>query len=69
MADSDDRASEPNSGYIGESVIFKGSISAPDVIVVDGTVEGDISAQTVRIGVSGVVKGSLVAVDADIRQA
>ncbi len=67
MSDNEDRGSEPNSGYIGEGVVFKGSISAPDMIVVDGTVEGDISARTVKIGVSGIVKGSLVAVDADIQ--
>ncbi len=67
MADEDNRASEPNCCYIGEGVTFKGSISAPDVIVVDGTVEGDITARTVRIGVSGTVKGSMMSVDADIQ--
>ena len=66
MTDIDERASEQNSCHIGEGVIFKGSISAPDTVVVDGTVEGDITARAVRIGVSGAVKGSLNSIDADI---
>ena len=59
MTDIDERASEQNSCHIGEGVIFKGSISAPDTVVVDGTVEGDITARAVRIGVSGLIRSTV----------
>ena len=45
---------------------FKGSISAPDVIVVDGIVEGDVTARSVRVGVSGSIKGTVTSIDADV---
>lgn len=66
MADKPSRPMEPNSGYIGEGVTFKGSISAPDLIIVDGTVEGDVTARSVKVGATGAIRGSLVSTDADV---
>jgi cytoskeletal protein CcmA (bactofilin family) len=60
------RLAEPNVAYIGAGVTLKGAISAPDIIVVEGTVEGDVNARSVRIGVSGVVKGNVVANEAEV---
>ncbi len=62
----DFRPMEPNVAYIGEGVSIKGEISVPDVIVVDGSVEGDLTARSIRIGPSGVIKGNIVATDADV---
>lgn len=62
----DFRPMEQNVAYIGEGVSIKGEISVPDVIVVDGTVEGDLTARSIRIGPSGVIKGNIVATDADV---
>ncbi len=60
------RPSEPNVAYIGEGVSFKGEIAVPDVIVVDGVVEGDLTARSIRVGPSGAIKGNIVATDADV---
>lgn len=57
---------DANSGFIGEGVLFKGSITAPDTLVVHGVVEGDITARSVLVGASGSIKGSLKSVDAEI---
>ena len=46
-----------NGAYIGKGVTFRGSISAPEAIIVEGTIEGDVTAQTVRIGVGGTIRG------------
>jgi cytoskeletal protein CcmA (bactofilin family) len=66
MTTNESRLAEPNSAHIGEGVTFKGSISAPDVIVVDGIVEGDVTARSVRVGVSGSIKGTVTSIDADV---
>lgn len=58
-----------NCVYVGVDVTFKGTISAPDAVVIAGTVEGDVTARTVHIATGGAIKGSLVANDADIRGA
>lgn len=60
------RLAEPNVAYIGKGVTIKGQINAPDVIVVDGTVEGDVTARSIRVGVSGVIKGNVTSEDADV---
>ena len=57
---------EPNFAYIGENVRIKGEISVPDRIVLDGTIEGDLTARTVRIGPSGAIIGKLIAAEAEI---
>jgi cytoskeletal protein CcmA (bactofilin family) len=56
----------PNSAYIGEGVTVKGAIFVPDEIVVDGVVEGDVTAQSIRIGASGAIKGKAVSTDLDV---
>jgi cytoskeletal protein CcmA (bactofilin family) len=55
-----------NSAYIGEGVTVKGSIIVPEEIVVDGTVEGDVTAQSIRIGSSGSIDGRVVSADLDV---
>ena len=60
------RLAEPNVAYIGKGVTIKGQINAPDIIVVDGTVEGDVTARSIRVGVSGVIKGNVTSEDADV---
>ncbi len=52
---------EPNVVYIGEGVTFKGELSAPELVVIDGAVEGEVRAAT------GTLKGSVVVTDADIQ--
>jgi len=60
------RPNEKNVAYIGEGVSLKGEISVPDVIVVDGGVEGDVTARAIHVGAEGSVKGNIVSTDADI---
>jgi len=60
------RPDQENVAYIGAGVTLKGEISVPDLIVVDGAVEGDITARVVCVGQSGVVRGNLSATEADI---
>jgi cytoskeletal protein CcmA (bactofilin family) len=38
----------------------------PDAIIVDGVVEGDVTAQSIRIGPSGAIKGKVVSTDIDV---
>ena len=66
MSNDNFRLAEPNVAYIGEGVTVKGSINVPDVIVVEGTIEGDVSARAVRIGTTGAIKGNVVASEADV---
>ncbi|MFD0988275.1 bactofilin family protein [Methyloligella solikamskensis] len=57
---------EDNGAYIGPGVTFKGEISGPEKIVVEGIVEGDITAGSLHIGPNGSVKGNVVATEADV---
>jgi len=66
MTTNESRLAETNSAHIGEGVTFKGAITVPDVIVVDGIVEGDVTARTVRVGVSGSIKGTVTSIDAEV---
>ena len=47
-------------------VTVKGAIVVPDAIVVDGVVEGDVTAQSIRIGPSGAIKGNVISTDVDV---
>jgi cytoskeletal protein CcmA (bactofilin family) len=58
---------EPNVVYIGEGVTFKGELSAPELVVIDGAVEGEVRARCARVGATGTLKGSVVVTDADIQ--
>lgn len=60
------RPDQENVAYIGAGVTLKGEISVPDLIVVDGTIEGDITARVVCVGQSGVIRGNISATEADI---
>lgn len=62
----DFRPDEENVAYIGAGVTLKGEISAPDVVVVDGTIEGDVSARVIQVGQGGVVRGNVSATEADV---
>ena len=57
---------EPNVVYIGEGVTFKGELSAPELVVIDGAVEGEVRARCARVGATGSLKGSVIVTDADI---
>jgi len=52
--------------YIGLGTVFKGEISVPELLVIEGTVEGDVKTQTLRVGANGAVKGKVFASNADI---
>jgi cytoskeletal protein CcmA (bactofilin family) len=56
-----------NSAYVGARVLFKGDIVAQDTVIVEGTVEGNVSAGSVHVGTHGAIKGSLSAADAEIK--
>lgn len=62
----DFRPDQENAAYIGAGVTLKGEISVPDLVVVDGTIEGDITARVVCVGQSGVIRGNISATEADI---
>ena len=66
MSTNEFRLAEPNVAYIGEGVTIKGAITAPDVLVVDGTIEGEVTARSIRVGVSGIIRGNVVSTDADV---
>ncbi|MBZ0140452.1 MAG: polymer-forming cytoskeletal protein [Pseudorhodoplanes sp.] len=53
--------------FFGEGVTFKGSITAPERIVVHGTVEGDIVARELLVGPSGTIKGNVRVDQADVQ--
>lgn len=60
------RPDQENVAYIGEGVTIKGEISVPDLIVVDGTIEGNVTARVVCVGPTGVIRGNISATEADI---
>jgi cytoskeletal protein CcmA (bactofilin family) len=60
------RLGAPDIAYIGAGVTVKGAIVVPDAIIVDGVVEGDVTAQSIRIGPSGAIKGNVISTDVDV---
>jgi cytoskeletal protein CcmA (bactofilin family) len=60
------RPDQENVAYIGEGVTIKGEISVPDLIVVDGVIEGNVTARVVCVGQTGVIRGNISATEADI---
>jgi cytoskeletal protein CcmA (bactofilin family) len=60
------RPDQQNAAYIGAGVTVKGDVSAPEALVVDGTIEGDVAARAVVVGPSGEIRGKVNAVEADI---
>ncbi|CAM5302665.1 MULTISPECIES: polymer-forming cytoskeletal protein [Thauera] len=57
---------EAGSLIIGEGVRLNGKIEAPGTVLVNGAIDGDISAQDIRIGASGRVSGSLSGQNIDL---
>ncbi len=57
---------EAGSLIIGEGVRLNGKIDAPGSVLVNGAVEGDVSAQDIHIGASGRINGSLSAQNIDL---
>jgi cytoskeletal protein CcmA (bactofilin family) len=66
MTFKDFRLGAPNIAYIGAGVTVKGAIVVPEAIVVDGVVEGDVTAPSIRIGPAGAIKGNVVSSDVDV---
>jgi cytoskeletal protein CcmA (bactofilin family) len=60
------RPDQQNAAYIGAGVTVKGDVSAPEALVVDGRIEGDVAARAVVVGPSGEIRGKVNAVEADI---
>jgi cytoskeletal protein CcmA (bactofilin family) len=58
---------ENSCAFFGEGVTFKGSITAPERIVVHGTVEGDLVARDLLVGPTGTIKGNVKVDQADIQ--
>jgi cytoskeletal protein CcmA (bactofilin family) len=59
--------SEPSCAYFGEGVIFKGSITAPEKVVVHGSVEGEVVARELLVGPTGTITGKVSVDQADIQ--
>ena len=57
---------EAGSLIVGEGVRLNGKIEAPGTVLVNGAIDGDISAQDIRIGTSGRVNGSLTGQNIDL---
>src|SRR5690349_23276863 len=66
---SEDRmdGAEASCAFFGEGVTFKGAITAPERIVVHGTVEGDLVARDLFVGPTGTIKGNVKVDQADIQ--
>jgi cytoskeletal protein CcmA (bactofilin family) len=60
------RPDQQNAAYIGAGVTVKGDVSAPEALVVDGKIDGDVAARAVVLGPSGEIRGKVNAVEADI---
>ncbi len=60
------RPEEKNVVYVGEGVSLNGSLQAQDVVVVDGTVDGEIWCSQLVVGPTGVVNGKIAVTEADI---
>jgi cytoskeletal protein CcmA (bactofilin family) len=58
---------ENSCAYFGEGVTFKGSITAPERIVVHGTVEGDVVARDLLVGPTGTIKGNVKVDQAEVQ--
>lgn len=62
----DFRPDEKNVVYVGEGVTLNGAIQAQDIVVVDGTVDGEVTCSQLIVGQNGVVNGTISVSDADI---
>ena len=62
-----DEVGQNSCAYFGEGVVFKGSINAPEKIVVHGSIEGEVVARDLQVGPTGMIKGKVIVDQADIR--
>ncbi|HLX15822.1 MAG TPA: polymer-forming cytoskeletal protein [Bradyrhizobium sp.] len=58
---------EASCAYFGEGVVFKGSITAPEKIVVHGSIEGEVAARDLLVGPTGTITGKVSVDQADIQ--
>lgn len=58
---------QTNCAFVGEGVVFKGSITAAGKLVILGTVEGQVDAGELLVGANGTVKGNVRVDHADIQ--
>jgi cytoskeletal protein CcmA (bactofilin family) len=58
---------ESSCAYFGEGVVFKGSITAPEKVVVHGSVEGEIVARDLLVGPTGMITGKVSVDQADVQ--
>jgi cytoskeletal protein CcmA (bactofilin family) len=66
MNDQKDMSKE-NSIFIGDGVVFSGSIKAPNQAIISGKFDGELEARDVLIGASGVVTGKTTAQFVDVK--
>ena len=52
---------------VGEGVTLSGKLNVPDIAVISGKIDGELSAREVLVGVTGVVHGKVTADILDIR--
>lgn len=62
----DIRKIEPDTIYVGEGASVKGDILAPNMLVVDGRIEGSVTGHAIWVGPSGEIKGKIVVDEAEI---
>jgi cytoskeletal protein CcmA (bactofilin family) len=67
MDDFPNNSDTTNCAFVGEGVVFKGSIAAAGKLVVVGTVEGQVEASELLVGANGIVKGDVRVDQADIQ--
>src|SRR5436189_4010666 len=59
MNDALNNLDKTNCAFVGEGVIFKGSLVAAGKLVILGTVEGQVEASELLVGTNGTVKGNV----------
>jgi cytoskeletal protein CcmA (bactofilin family) len=59
MDDSPNELDKANCAFIGEGVIFNGSIAVPGKLIILGTLEGQAEAGELLVGTNGLVKGDV----------
>ena len=61
-----DQVSNPSSLFVGEGVTFTGSIYAPGLASINGTVQGEVKVSDLQIGPMGNVAGTIEAKVIDV---
>ena len=67
MSTNDDNRPEANTLYVGERITVRGAVVVANAVVVDGLLEGDISAGNLLVTETGTIRGKVsVAQNADV---